>query len=202
MAALLIIEIYHDAVIEQIDGIDKTVDDLLLKSDIRRVPVAELIEPEQNLFPCDGWLFDLLLQDAGFQYFALLFQFLHPRLGGGRQDTLLDSRHRIVDAALDLFQFCLQNRQAGVFLALVFQQLVRQQVDDPVIQHFFQCGLNHKLLQRFLAHRLQTASLFAAAFAGATFIVTVDCARVASAGTAGGCRSWRTVPCQCRSAPQ
>ena len=35
--ALLIIEVHHDAVIEQIDGIDKTVDDLFLKGDIRRV---------------------------------------------------------------------------------------------------------------------------------------------------------------------
>ena len=53
-----------------------------------------------------------------------------------------------LNAALDLFQFYLQNRQTGVFFALVFQQLVRQQVDDPVIQHLFQCRLHHKLLQR------------------------------------------------------
>ena len=180
-SALLVVEIHHDAVIEQIDGVDETVDDLLLKSDIRRVAVAELIEPEQNLLPRDGWLFDLLLQNAGFQGFTLLFQFLHPRLGGGRQDALLDGRHQIVNPALDLFQFSLQNRQPGVFLALVFQQLVRQQVDDPVIQHLFQRRLHHKLLQRFLAHRLQAASFLAAAFAGAAFIITVDRARVASA---------------------
>lgn len=140
-SALLVVEIHHDAVIEQIDGFNKTVDDLFLKGDIRRVAVAELIEPEQNLFSCDGRRFDLLLQDAGFQLFTLLFQFLHPRLGGRRQDALLDGRHQIVDAPLHLFQFCLQNRQAGVFLALVFQQLVRQQVDDPVIQHLFQCAV-------------------------------------------------------------
>ena len=133
------------------------------------------------MFSCDGRRFDLLLQDAGFQLFTLLFQFLHPRLGGRRQDALLDGRHQIVDAPLHLFQFCLQNRQAGVFLALVFQQLVRQQVDDPVIQHLFQCGLNHKLLQWLLAHWLQAASFPAAAFAGAAFIVTVDRACVASA---------------------
>ena len=65
--------------------------------------VAELIEPEQNLFSCDGRRFDLLLQDAGFQLFTLLFQFLHPRLGGRRQDALLDGRHQIVDAPLHLF---------------------------------------------------------------------------------------------------
>jgi len=181
VAALLVVEIHHNAVIEQIDRVDKTVDDLFLKGNIRRVAVAELIEPEQNLLPCDGRLFDLLLQDAGFQCFTLLLQFLHPRLGGGRQDALLDGRHQIVDAALDLVQLCLQNRQAGVFLALVFQQLVRQQVDDPAIQHLFQRCLHHKLLQRFLANRLQAASLLAAAFAGTTFIVTVDRARVASA---------------------
>lgn len=140
-SALLVVEIHHDAVIEQIDGFNKTVDGLFLKGDIRRVAVAELIEPEQNLFSCDGRRFDLFLQDAGFQLFTLLFQFLHPRLGGRRQDALLDGRHQIVDAPLHLFQFCLQNRQAGVFLALVFQQLVRQQVDDPVIQHLFQCAV-------------------------------------------------------------
>ena len=180
-SAFLIIEVHHDTVIKQIDGVDKAVDDLFLKGDICRVAVAELIEPEQNLFPCDGRLFDLFLQDACFQCFTLLFQFLHPCLGGRRQDALLDSRHQIVDAALYLFQLSLQNRQAGVFLALVFQQLVRQQVDDPVIQHLFQRRLNHKLLQRLLAHRLQAASLLAAAFTGTTFIVAVDRSRVASA---------------------
>ena len=143
--------------------------------------MAELIEPEQNLFPGDGRRFDLLLQNAGFQRFPLLFQLLHPRLGGGRQDALLDGRHQIVDAALDLFQLGLQDRQTGVFLALVFQQLVRQQVYDPVIQHLFQCRLHHKLFQRLLAHRLQAASLLAAAFSGTTFIITVDRARVAPA---------------------
>ena len=45
-SALLVVEIHHDAVIEQIDRVDKTVDDLFLKGDIRRVAVAELIEPE------------------------------------------------------------------------------------------------------------------------------------------------------------
>ena len=65
--------------------------------------MAELIEPEQNLLPRDGRLLDLLLQDAGFQRFTLLFQLLHPRLGGGRQDALLDGRHQIVYAALHLF---------------------------------------------------------------------------------------------------
>ena len=45
-SALLIVEIHHDTVIEQIDGVDKAIDDLFLKGDIRRVAVAELIEPE------------------------------------------------------------------------------------------------------------------------------------------------------------
>lgn len=103
---------------EQIDGVNKTVNDLFLKGDIRRVAVAELTEPEKNLLLSDGRLFDLRLQDAGSQRFTLLFQFLHPRLGGGRQDALLDSRHQIVDATLDLFQLCLQNRRRRVFSLL------------------------------------------------------------------------------------
>lgn len=42
--------------------------------------MAEPIEPERKL----------LLQDAGFQHFALPFHFRHPRLGAGRQDAPLD----------------------------------------------------------------------------------------------------------------
>lgn len=48
--------------------------------------MAEPIEPERNL----------LLQDAGFQHFALPFHFRHPRLGAGRQDAPLDGCRRSV----------------------------------------------------------------------------------------------------------
>lgn len=58
--------------------------------------MAEPIEPEQKLLPGDGLLFDLLLQDAGFQHFALPFHFRHPRLGAGRQDAPLDGCRRSV----------------------------------------------------------------------------------------------------------
>lgn len=40
-SALLVVEIHHDAVIEQIDGVDKAIDDLFLKGNIRRVAVAK-----------------------------------------------------------------------------------------------------------------------------------------------------------------
>mgnify|MGYP003278670703 CR=1 FL=1 len=103
-SALLVVEIYHDAVIEQIDRVDKTVDDLFLKNDVLRVAVAELIERAQDLLTGDGRIFDQFRQDAGFQRFTLLLQFLYPCFHGGRQNTLLDGCHQIVDAALDLFQ--------------------------------------------------------------------------------------------------
>ena len=44
--ALLLIEVQHNAVIEQINRVNKAVDDLFLKSHIRRVAVTELIKPE------------------------------------------------------------------------------------------------------------------------------------------------------------
>lgn len=51
-ATLLVVEVHHDTVIEQIDGIDKTFDDLFLKGNVRRVAAGE---PEHTaIYECSG----------------------------------------------------------------------------------------------------------------------------------------------------
>ena len=129
----------------------------------------------------DWRLLNLLLQDADFQMLLLLFQLLHPLLGGRRQDALFNGGHQVAKLLLHILQFRLQDRQAGILPALIFQQPVRQHIDSLVIHHLFQRCLHHKLLHRFLAHRLQIAGILAVTLAGAALVVIVSHSGVAVA---------------------
>mgnify|MGYP001728469556 FL=1 len=67
-----VIEVDDQMVIEDVDGIDKTIYDFLLICRITRIALPEPLKPEQNLLPCKKRLCDLLLQDVCLQRLTLL----------------------------------------------------------------------------------------------------------------------------------
>ena len=120
----------------------------------------------------------MLLQNAGFQRFALLFQLIHSLFGGWRQDALFNGRNQISDFLFYFLQLFLQKWKPGIFLFLIGQQQIAQTVHHFRLEHFLNSGFYHKKLQWLLANGLQIAGGAAISLVVSTFIVIVDCTRM------------------------
>ena len=121
LGILFEVEVQHNPVLKDIDRVDEVVDDLPLVHRTAHIPLPELLKPEQDLFPAQSRPLQLFFQDAGLEGVPAGFQLVQALLGGGRQDALLDGLQQVGQAFFRIAELLFQNREAGVFSALGFQ---------------------------------------------------------------------------------
>ena len=121
LGILFEVEVQHHPVLKDIDRVDEVVDDLPLVSRTVHISLAEPLKPEQDLFPAQSRPLQFFFQDAGLEGIPVGFQLVQALLGGGCQDALLNGLQQVGQALLCVPKLLFQNREAGVFLALGFQ---------------------------------------------------------------------------------
>ena len=124
LGVLFEVEVQHYPVLKDIDRVDKVVDDLPLVGRIAYILLPEPLKPEQDLFPAQDRSLQFFFQNAGLEVAPAGFQLVQALLGGGCQDALFNGLQQVGQALFRVPELFFQNREAGVFPPLGFQNQI------------------------------------------------------------------------------
>lgn len=148
-----------DLVVVQIDGVHEVLDHLPLEGRIRRVSASELLEPVDDLLPGELRRLEADGLDPVGDLPALLLELLEAGLRGLGDDPLLDGGHHVLQAALDLGELLLEDRDLALLLlpALEIHDGVGDPLDDVVDEDALERLPDYELLDPLLSDRLFVA---------------------------------------------